>query len=222
MEINEYMKEMTYEDLKYDFDSIVDSICQSVEESDYYKAVCMSKFICNALYIYNYTYRMDRLEEGVLKIGKNFIGDICLKNSSQNRFLFYDGFGLYNRGLANIYIDAFLTLGYEVTWVLSGAISEIHEIVCKYNSKVRFRYIPCRYVSIMDQAVMLADFIKEENPGHLFFYTYPNDVMGAVVFSTIKGSAIRYLINLTDHAYWLGRDATNNFTTLGKRISFLI
>lgn len=216
------MKEKTYEDLKYDFDCIADMISEAIAGSNYYKAACISKFLSNALYTLNYTYRMDVLEENICKIGKGCVGSIDINKPDENRVLFYDGFGLFNRGIATIYIDALLKIGYDVTWIIYGAMPEIHEIINKYQGKVCFRYIPCRYVNIMDRIIMLADFIKEEKPKHLFLYTYPDDVVGVSVFSVIKGNAIRYLINLTDHAFWIGRDAVDlviEFRDFGANIS---
>ena len=47
----------------------------------------------------------------------------------------------------------------------------------------------------------------EYSPQVAFFYTTPYDVSGAMVFNCYKDRVVRFLVNLTDHAFWIGLNA---------------
>ena len=64
-----------------------------------------------------------------------------------------------------------------------------------------------RECSIIKQAVQLDQIVKTHKPGVMFFYTGPDDAAGAMVFMRYQGLAVRYQVNLTDHAFWLGKNA---------------
>jgi hypothetical protein len=44
-------------------------------------------------------------------------------------------------------------------------------------------------------------------PSDSFLYTTPSDSAGILVFAQLEGKTTRYQINLTDHAFWLGRNS---------------
>ena len=57
-----------------------------------------------------------------------------------------------------------------------------------------------------------------------FFYTWPADIEACVAFEVMEGKVKRYQINLTDHAFWLGRDAFDycvEFREYGACVSYL-
>ncbi|MEI3402379.1 MAG: hypothetical protein V8R51_08850 [Clostridia bacterium] len=53
--------------------------------------------------------------------------------------------------------------------------------------------------------------IINTKPKAMFFYTKPNDVSAAVSFSMFNKKIDRYLIDLTDHAFWLGVKSNDYF-----------
>ena len=57
----------------------------------------------------------------------------------------------------------------------------------------------------------------------MFFYSLPDDVVGTTVMHFYDGYLMRYQINLTDHAFWLGSyciDKCIDFRNYGAKISY--
>ena len=76
-------------------------------------------------------------------------------------------------------------------------------------------------ISYVNHIAKLAEIIKKTRPAYLFLYTMSYDVAAIVVFSAIN-IARKFQINLTDHAYWLGRDCFDyciEFRDYGATIS---
>lgn len=155
------------------------------------------------LYQSNQYYYDDFLETTLYNISK-----AVLKQESfvveEEVVLFYDGFGIDNRGLVQIYLDA-LSNHRKIIYVTyqsaQNRLPNVLEIVKQANGIVE--YIDDKE-SLLEQVSCLDGLIKKYKPANMFFYTMPNDVVGFVSFVNFEGFVKRYQINLTDHAFWLG------------------
>ena len=143
--------------------------------------------------------------------------------SNDNKVIFYDGFGLNERGIAQIYLKALCQLQ-EVVYITyedrKDEIPDILSLVKSYNGKVC--YINRKNNKFVNQIFQFVNIISIENPGRLMFYTFPNDVVGVVLLNLVNNNVIRYQINLTDHAFWLGADSIDKcieFRDYGATIS---
>ena len=67
----------------------------------------------------------------------------------------------------------------------------------------------------------LINIILAEKPKHILMHLVPWDTIAYIAFYKIQG-IIRYQINLTDHAFWLGVDITDiniEFRSFGQNLS---
>lgn len=180
-----------------------------------------------ASYSWNQYYKDDELELLLVEAAKlisNF--DPLQYGTNGNCVLFYDGFGLDTRGLAITYLKALLNAGYEVIYVTRKK-SENKQPVFEslFAEQRRCGLLKVRYINSFNkysykiQSLMaIAASIK---PSHVFLYTLPYDVTGIIFLYLMQGVAVRYLINLTDHAFWLGihcADYYIDFRTYGSSI----
>ena len=212
-------EEFCKDNLDKEIECIKDDIKNAFESGDLYKATCLIKYLSWFYYEIAYTYRDDEIEEMIRGIGHKYLGNNRISETDENRVVFYDGFGLLNRGLAAIYVDALLAKGYEVYWVLYEWAPDMESIKHDYPDVI-FIVIP-KY-EIMERMKVLVSEIVRVRARHLFFYTLPNDVEGAVVFSSINGKIFKYLIDLTDHSYWIGADSVDciiGFRSIGCNIA---
>ena len=180
---------------------------KAFQEEDLLKTICYLKYLSNFCYSINCKLSDDRLEQITKEISLKYLGHTVIEHSHKNIIIFYDNFGLANRGLANIYVKALEKLGYKIVWILYAYAPDVDEIQKMYKGKenISFRIIP--QIPILERMKMLRDIIKEISPRNLFVYTQPNDADGIGAISTIGGNISRYLIDLTDHAFWLGKCA---------------
>lgn len=168
-------------------------------------------------------YYMDPDLEDTLKLTAQKIISKPLDTLDNEVVLFYDGFGLNDRGLAQIYLKALCRIKkvYYVTYSdRKNSIPDILKILDLNHSVACF--IDRRHGDVLDRIKQLQDIITKVKPGHFFFYSLPDDVVGTTVLYGNEQSMIRYQINLTDHAFWLGIhciDKCIEFRPYGANIS---
>lgn len=159
-------------------------------------------------YQWNQDYTDDALESMLLKIAQTIeLAPFQYRSSNPKTVLFYDGFGLDTRGLALIYTKAICDLGYELIYVVPEEARhrqpEIHKVTKDGN--IKFCYL--KHESGLSKVHEMLKIFSEYQPTKAFFYTTPSDGEACVAFACMKGRVIRYQINLTDHAFWLGINA---------------
>lgn len=139
----------------------------------------------------------------------------------EGRILFYDGFGLNNRGLVQIYLKALVKLGtviYVTDQYHQGDLPDVLKIVETSGGQA----VWLKNQKPVERATELHALVKQWQPKWAFLYTTPSDVSGLAAFRRWEGKTHRYQINLTDHAYWLGLncfDTCIEFRDYGAAIS---
>lgn len=178
-----------------------------ISHDDIDKAYTTIRISADIQYQWNQCYTDDSLEnciEYMVRRKQKIITEYVPK---ENVLLFYDGFGLDTRGLALIYLKALCELDYSVIYVVPEKAryqqSEIHKVT--EGKDITFHYL----VSDRGDALTneLLHLFYRYRPKTAFLYTYPNDVEACVAFGAMAGKITRFQINLTDHAFWLGRNA---------------
>lgn len=155
------------------------------------------------MYTYNLTYCDNRIEMLLKKISEKCIR-INSYTKNKNSILFYDAWGVERRGLSFIYIKALVELGYRITYITGNLnkseYSGIEELVLKSCGKV---YVVSGSEEIK-KAKRIAYIVRNEKPEYMFVHTLPNDVAINMVSYACENINQRYMINLTDHAFWIG------------------
>ena len=183
-------------------------------------------YSCVSLLCYTNPYYVDEeLEESVRTIAKAVFpkanASVNREELEQNTILFYDGAGLDVRGLARIYLED-LVQDFRVCYVTYAdrepEIPGILQTVREHGGEVSFlrRERPLGMVKQLDAV------LRECHAGKFIFYSYPHDVVGPVLMQAYEGVLTRYVVNLTDHAYWLGARAIDKcieFRDYGASIS---
>ena len=175
-------------------------------------------------YTYNQWYTDDSCEQIMQQMAAQLPAPGWRREESQSRtVIFYDSFGLDTRGLALIYLQALASLGYHVVYITyENARWHQPQVQKELQAKdVVWHYLPrrCARSQLVSQIVAI---FEQERPAHAFFYCMPDDVQACVAFAHYAGLVTRYQINLTDHAFWLGKCAFDyclEFRDYGARVS---
>lgn len=189
---------------------------KSVGSGDYDKAMAAIASAGWILYQYNQTYTDDELENLIdlisSKMGNKYYEILSRMHSDSNTVLFYDGFGMDTRGVAIMYLKALSKGGYRIIYVTDSYAEKKQPQIHKQmkNANIVWKYIPMHknYCLWVDSLIKI---IAQYSPKAMLFYTLPNDVAGAVSFSMCQGKIERFLIDLTDHAFWLGTHSNDFF-----------
>lgn len=202
---------LPYQLYRKEFEKRMRELEEAFRKSDVLKTVCYLRYLSCFCYSINYMLSNDKLEEITKEISLKYLGNTTIEDARDDTVVFYDSFGLVERGLANIYVNALEKLGYKVVWILYSYAPELNEILNKYKDKDNISFVVIPKKTILERMKILRDKIKEISAKHVFIYTVPDDVCGIGVMSTITEGIERYLIDLTDHAFWLGKCATDWF-----------
>ena len=196
-----------------------------MNKKDYENALLLISCIAEILYKYNQSYTDWDLEDKLRTIQQGIKLTEKVRHTipiSCKTIIFYDGFGLDLRGLAFIYLSALVKMNCRLVYIVRNKrrdkIPTITSLLKKQGAKII--YIP--RLSLTDEYKYLVKVTAEYKPSVGFIYTTPNDVSGIMAFMASKNKYIRYKINLTDHAFWLGCNAFDfsiEFRDYGASIS---
>ena len=185
-------------------------------QNNYEKAMAAIAMGSQLLYEYNQYYTDYDFENGVLNIAeyfkKEYSEDIARFHKNDNTVLFYDGFGTDTRGVSKNYLNALKNNGYQIIYVTSLAskdrLIDTERILQDADACCYYIDFKTSYIKWMRQIISV---ILETSPKAMFYYTTPYDVSAAVAFAVMDGKVNRFLIDLTDHAFWLGADCNDFF-----------
>lgn len=191
----------------------------SIKKKRYNSAFAAISAASEILYSYNQKYIDEDLENLVSIIGdelreKYHRGKYDKIECSKNIFI-YDGFGLDTRGVILMYLNALGINKYHVCYITNIAAKEsiptIKSMCRKYGFEMHFIDMSDYKKSFLQ----LSELFDIKKPKSAFFYTTPYDSSASAAFHIYEGLCDRYLIDLTDHAFWLGKCANDFF--LGSR-----
>lgn len=175
----------------------------AIKNGNYDNALEYVGLAADILYNYNQYYYDKELESFLKKISNIIFDKNNLDNVNEDIVIFYDGFGLDNRGLAQIYLLGlckFKKVIYITDEKHKNNIPIIKSILEKNNAISYF----ITEGSKLKKIESVKTIIENNKPRNIFMYTYPDDVIITTVLFYYEGKITRYQINLTDHAFWLG------------------
>lgn len=133
---------------------------------------------------------------------------------NEDVILFFDSFGRMDRGLTAIYIKALYQMGFKIVYVTHKKERTALSTESKYIYE-KF-YVEGR--TYLQRIECLAEIMKKVAAKRIFMYLLPDDIVAVGAFALADRETIRYQINLTDHAFWLGRNISDiiiNFREFG-------
>ena len=191
-------------------------MADSIKKKHYEKAMASVSVGCQILYEFNQRYTDDDFENGIIDISRGFMRlyseRIKSFYGSRNTVLFYDGFGLDTRGVAKMYLNALKKNGYRIIYVTGQASKGC---MPETDAVLKDADVECCYIDFKSSYTAwtnkLLEIIFRTSPKAMFYYTTPYDASGAAAFAVLNGLTDRFLIDLTDHAFWLGTKCNDFF-----------
>lgn len=196
------------------------------ENGDMRKAM-LSVYACGELaygYFCEESFGDAELDELLYQMGKKKFTIPAVEQQDDKRVVFFDSFASDNRGITEQYLDALQYNGYDILFITSNTLfsneSKLGKLLAGYRN--------CRVVvlpepnHIIPSANQVAKEIADWHASKAFIHIGPYDILPIMLFSQYAGVLHRYFINLTDHAWWLGRnciDTNLEFRQFGLALS---
>lgn len=162
-------------------------------------------------YQLNFRYADDELELLLNKVAKETLS-VTQFSPIKGRYVFYDYFGIDNRGLTQQYLHALKVWGVEFLYILeSPGLSENSDIYKEIRSieHAQIHVVPDG-ISQVEKTRNIVEVISNYRPERAFLHLAPWDVLAVSVWSMF-GNVEKYFIDLTDHAFWLGKSCSDYF-----------
>jgi hypothetical protein len=212
---------LTKKKILKDYNKLKKIAIQSAILNKINKSIAFTKAAAKIAYQFNFQYCDDELEENIYKIGQSIIKENnILFTGNPNKVVFYDSFSIDNRGLTQQYLRAIFSWNCEILYITShNKIGE--QILSELNNYDKSQIIIMNDKSFSENALKTLNSIILFEPGKVFLHFSPWDILGFVIWSQIK-NVERFFINLTDHAFWLGKsciDYSLEFRGYGQHIS---
>ena len=175
-------------------------------------------------YQFNYFYTDSAAESLLKSICNSTINPVEVKSPNNNKYVLLDSFCLDNRGLTQQYLRAMMHTKVEILYICtSQKLDNGEDILQELNNypKARTLLFDEGNIDSIEIANKIAEEIGHYSPAHLFLHVAPWDVAALMSCYAISG-VVKYNINLTDHAYWMGAsliDYNIEFRPYGKTVS---
>lgn len=195
----------------------------------YKEALGFIEVAANFMYNFNVLYFDNEFELIIKDVASKYAEKLSTSlpvgaSISDKRIIFYDYFSIDNRGLTEQYLRGLLDLGYEVLYVScqkdKSRMRNILALLSEYHSAtilfVSSSFTENNFLSIISE-------IKRFGSSQILVHSSPWDVLGCLILSFLSDMT-RFLINITDHAYWLGNSVVDyviEFRSYGYNVSRL-
>ena len=162
------------------------------------------------LYSANQCYKSDALEDVLSQVAKKMPMPETVIPGEDDRVLFYDGFGMASRGLLTIYLQALCSMK-KVVFVTRQAWAPELPNACALIESSGGQVCLLEGKKKTEDIRKLQEIICSSGARHLFMYANADDVVVTTAFLRAPKDRLRYQINLTDHAFWLGSRCADKY-----------
>lgn len=200
------MNSLKREDILRIYNKLVIKACQKYKSNEFEESLDWIVTASTWMYYFNIIYSDIKLEEVIHHISEKVISESVINDKEKDRIVFIDNFGFDNRGLTQQYLRAFMNLDKEILYILHNESpvrdSEIINELREYK-RAKFIIYNTNRKDLCAVASKISVDIADFRPNDIFIHIAPWDVVTLLSLASISGP-VKYNINLTDHAYWLG------------------
>jgi len=205
---------LTKEQIINDYNYIKKKAILYCQDGNLDKSAKFTEMAAKIGYKFNFKYSDDELEENIQRLGEKIS---CSKVSFigiQNKIAFYDSFAYDNRNLTLQYLRAIFAWGMELLYITNqNNIGK--DILKELKEYPKSTILIIADGSLAEKNRRAAETILLFRPEKVLLHYLPWDIVGFTIWSQIHSSE-RFFINLTDHAYWLGKNTGDYFLEFRK------
>ncbi|MDD3320474.1 MAG: glycosyltransferase family 4 protein [Paludibacter sp.] len=190
---------------------------ESSAKFHYTESIKLLELFAKLSYNYNIKYADDEVEMLIEDFSKKKLGEYVIEKNN-NKIIFYDSFSIDNKGLTQQYLRAIFSWKTELLYITNNIVgSDIQAELDGYSlAKIITydRYDINKFKEVINEII-------EFKPEKVILHFSPWDISGISIWNTIK-NVDKFLVNLTDHAFWLGKtcaDYVLEFRNYGSYLS---
>lgn len=216
------MYKISRQKLKHDYNKAIFLSERNLSRGNLELAIKYIQVATKWMYNYNICYADDRIENIISNIAESF-DTPKVKGKKEKRIVFCDSFAMDNRGLSLIYVKALIKLGYDILFVTyEKNKNTMRRIKAELEKSKLSEIVLLEEGDKSEQLTQLTNKIIEFEPRDILLHILPWDVNFLVLCHFFDEILERYMINITDHAFWLGKSAIDfciEYRSYGYNIS---
>lgn len=185
------------------YEKLVQKAYTYFENSSYDDCIKCVEHAAHFQYFLNNIYSDYRLDLLIRRVSQNFF-HVKKEYKGKDTVFFYDSFCLDNRGLTQHYLDALISSGkYKVVYICEkpSVPLESDTVNMLKDNYVDYYFLPD--ISWKEKCEYLHCLISKYSPKAALFHLTPYTTIPFIAFLPFP-QIVKYQINLTDHAFWLG------------------
>ena len=210
---NYVMTKITHEFVIGDYEKLKNNSKKALHNNQYNDAYAFAETAAKIAYHLQFLYTDDDIEDILVRIA-----NLTLQKREffprKERFVFYDFFGIDNRGLTQQYIRALKMWDVDFLYIFestekNGEIGKdiLKELVDCKRAEI---YIAPKDMDLVSKSRVILERIQIYMPEKAFLHFAPWSVLSISIWNALP-SVTRYLVDLTDHAFWLGKSCSDYF-----------
>ncbi|WP_316746905.1 glycosyltransferase family 4 protein [Pedobacter gandavensis] len=213
------MKKINKAVLLNDYNKFAEKAAVLVRNNDLKNALVYIETCVKIAYNFNFIYTDDKLESLLMQISEKTLSKpefIPIKD----RYVFYDYFG-NTKVLTQQYIRALISWDVEFLYLLQDGTNFSKEIRDELASYPKAKVVVLTEDDVFNKMRQAQLEIAEFRPSKALLHIAPWDLIGICVWNSFT-NVDRFLINLTDHAFWLGKSCSDfilEFRSYGYNLS---
>lgn len=200
--------EISQDEIKFLYQKIKGKSFKEYNKGNYQKTLTDISVAATIAYKSCFIYKDDDLETLLSDISLALLPPQTKKNDYSKRYVFLDSFGTPNKGLTQQYLRGLISLNVEFLYVSLNVLESREPVYNEVRNSAKGELFLVKKVSKLDQIQLVYDQILRFEPTAIFSHISPWDVVATTVLYAFPHS-IKYNINLTDHAFWLGAGCFN-------------
>jgi hypothetical protein len=205
---------LTKEKIISDYNYFKNKAILYCQKGDIDKSVKFAEMAARIGYKFSFIYTDEELEDNIKKIGEKILCNKINYIGIENRIVFYDSFAIDNRNLTLQYLKAIFKWDSELLYITNKKTVG-RNILGELKEYPKSTILFVEGDSFIERIKRTAETIAIFKPEKVFLHYLPWDIFGFTLWSQVK-SAERFFINLTDHAYWLGKSTADYFLEFRK------
>ncbi|WP_129715955.1 hypothetical protein [Pedobacter sp. SYP-B3415] len=218
--------------LARDWSALKKLVGEAVDREDHPEAFRLLKALGYIGYRYNFLDKFVDTEADalILRLTEQIQPPVSAVQVHEDRVVFYDYFLLENRGFTQQYIDQIIKNDVELLFITLADERDLNEDNAIIRTLRGYRkasvYVVPYQLPKAEQVRLMTQEILRFAPSKWFNHNIPYDILPVCVAFALKNTGIRsYFLNISDHAFFLGRDAFDffiDFRIYGHQLNALL
>lgn len=194
------------EDIEEIYNKTVEKAISFFQRNKKRRAVDCIKAASMLQYHLNTRFTDERMNSLLREIAFKEFNTINSYSPKENVVFFYDAFGKDNKGLTQQYLDALLNLNNKIqlVYIIETSFSDASNSIQKMLRDTDTITIELGNMDVFERVKMIQQLIIQYSPKSCLFHLDPARSLAPLMAFYPFKQIIKYQINLTDHAFWIG------------------